>query len=683
MRYATGRVIVTLAFASVINAFLVTSAPEAAAQPKSVPATRNGQQVYQAACASCHGVDGKGVSRPMVGFRTPLPDFTTCTIATKVADVKWRVIVREGGPARSLNRMMPAFGRELSGPEIYAVIDYVRKFCTKTSRASDGGLDLPKPLVISKPVPQNQAVLPSSGALRSRALFATSDACMACHNGELSSGSRDKIASFGSSWRSTMMANSSRDPYWQASVRREILAHPTAASDIEDACAACHMPMSRTQAKADGGKGSVFSNLFSGANDHPQASLAIDGVSCTLCHQIAARRLGTADSYNGGFVVNTKQRWDQRPAFGPYAITRGLTRVMQSASAFQPVQSEHVQQAERCASCHTLFTEALDAQGKVVGKLPEQVPYLEWKQSDYSAQMSCQECHMPSETEPVRMSSVLGQPRDRLRRHVFIGGNFLIPRMLNRFRTRYGVQALPQEIDAAYTRTIDHLRQAAAGVTIENAKFEANVFTVDVVVSNLAGHKLPTAYPSRRAWLHIVITGEKGVVLFESGALNPDGSIQGNDNDQNATRFEPHRAKIDSRDKVQIYESIMVDAAGEVTTELLRATRYIKDNRILPVGFDKTKANGDIAPRGQAADDPAFSDAGHRVTYKASVRIQPKTICVTAELFYQPIGYRWAMNLRAVSGDEPERFVQYFTTEKTLASVLARATSQWSPSTSR
>ena len=50
-------------------------------------------------------------------------------------------------------------------------------------------------------------------------LFQTSDRCFACHNGLSTSAGED--ISIGFSWRPTMMANSARDPYWQAGVRRE------------------------------------------------------------------------------------------------------------------------------------------------------------------------------------------------------------------------------------------------------------------------------------------------------------------------------------------------------------------------------------------------------------------------------------------------------------------------------
>src|SRR5690242_20297044 len=88
-----------------------------------------------------------------------------------------------------------------------------------------------------------------------RELFQTSDRCMVCHNG-LSTSSGEDI-SIGFSWRPTMMANSARDPYWQAGVRRETIDHAVAKKDIEDECSKCHMPMARFQSRFDGHEGEV------------------------------------------------------------------------------------------------------------------------------------------------------------------------------------------------------------------------------------------------------------------------------------------------------------------------------------------------------------------------------------------------------------------------------------------
>src|SRR5581483_11555809 len=94
-----------------------------------------------------------------------------------------------------------------------------------------------------------------------------------------------------------------------------------------------------------------------------------------------------------------------------------------------------------------------------------------------------------------------------------------------------------------------------------------------------------------------------------------DGSIVGNDNDADKTRFEPHYREITSGDQVQIYEDIIKDYEGHVSTGLLSAVGYFKDNRLLPAGFRKQTADKDIAVIGDAADDPNFTDAGDLLRY--------------------------------------------------------------------
>jgi hypothetical protein len=69
-----------------------------------------------------------------------------------------------------------------------------------------------------------------------------------------------------------------------------------------------------------------------------------------------------------------------------------------------------------------------------------------------------------------------------------------------------------------------------------------------------------------------------------------------------AHRAERRPRQIRSGDEVQIYEAIMGTDARAVTTGLLSAVSYLKDNRVLPRGFDKGTASGDAAVHGDAAD---------------------------------------------------------------------------------
>jgi hypothetical protein len=162
--------------------------------------------------------------------------------------------------------------------------------------------------------------------------------------------------------------------------------------------------------------------------------------------------------------------------------------------------------------------------------------------------------------------------------------------------------------------------------------------------------------------------------VFESGAFRPDGSIEGNDNDADGTRYEPHYTEIRRPDQVQVYEPILADAAGQVTTGLISAVRYLKDNRLLPHGFDKGSATADIAVHGEAADDPAFGAHGHQLRYSVDVAGASGPFQVEAELWYQPIGFRWASNLKGYDSAEPRRFNAYFDSMGgSSAVILARS----------
>jgi hypothetical protein len=449
--------------------------------------------------------------------------------------------------------------------------------------------------------------------------------------------------SFGIDWRATMMANSSRDPYWQASVRREVREHGPATAAIENECSLCHMPMAHVQTRSEGRTQAVFANLTRGAQN-PRAAQAQDGVSCTVCHQIEADKLGKPESYVGGFVVDTSGK-QPRKAMGPFEVKAPLARVMASATNFSPSAAQHVRTAELCATCHTLITEALDADGKAIGRLPEQVPYLEWLESSYRETMSCAGCHMPEVREPAPMANLLAEPRTGLARHEFAGGNFIVPAMLKRLGV--AMPALPEDLDRATARARSLLTDSAGKVAIDELAVKDGLLFAKLEVGNLAGHKLPTAYPSRRAWLHITVKDGQGGVLFESGAVGSNGKIAGNDNDEDPLRFEPHHLVLEKPEQVQIYEVILGSKDGRVTTGLLQAVGYLKDNRIPPLGFDKRKAAADVAVQGEAAADPDFVDGSDQLSLRIPVGAHPGPYKVEAELLYQPIGFRWAENLRA------------------------------------
>ena len=503
---------------------------------------------------------------------------------------------------------------------------------------------------------------------RDLSLFSHSDNCIACHN-NLAAGDGEDV-SIGVAWRSTMMANSSRDPYWQASVRREAIDHPSRAAAIEDECASCHMPMPQRIARTAGATGDVFSHLPIAKNQTELQRLAGDGVSCTVCHQIAPDTLGTRASFNANFVMKPTPADGARAIYGPHEVDAGRKTIMRSVTGFQQEAAPHIKQSELCASCHTLITRALGPDGAAIGELHEQMNYQEWQHSDYAKeQRSCQSCHMPTVAGPIRISSVLGEQRDSLARHTFVGGNAHMLRLLDRFRAELGVTAPSAELQATARATVRQLQQDTATLQVSTPQRQGDRLAFDVQVANLTGHKFPTGYPSRRTWLHVTVRDSRGGMVFESGAINDAALISGNDNDADAQKYEPHYEEITSADQVQIYEAILGDRASAPTTGLLSATQYLKDNRLLPRGFDKATARPEIGVFGAARTDADFTSAGDRVRYRVPVS-GAGPYRVEVELRYQSIGFRWAANLEPIKATEPQKFVSYYKATSAGSSVI-------------
>jgi hypothetical protein len=527
-------------------------------------------------------------------------------------------------------------------------------------------------------------------------LFATSSHCMSCHSQVHAPGGED--ISIGTQWRASVMANSSRDPYWQASIVRETMDHPMASAAIQDKCSTCHMPMQRTQARAEGLKGEVLKYLAGISNGSameepqgeldrapdPKATLAADGVSCTICHQIKADNLHDRSSLDGGYLVDTFRRPEERVIYGPFDDPdEGRKRLMNSATSYVPARGDHIKDSALCASCHTLLTDALDDKGNPAGSLPEQMPYQEWQHSVYAdgagEAKSCQSCHMTQVQGQAPITSIHAQLHDGVMRHIFVGGNAFLLDMLKDHGGELGVAAPAPELDASARRSEALLGQQTASLAISGLRRENGRLSFDVHVTSRTGHKFPTGYPARRAWLHVTVRDSNGRVFFESGAVRPDGSIAGNDNDADPLKFEPHYSRITDPGQVQIYESIMGDYRGRVTTGLLWATHYLKDNRILPKGFDKATAGAEIEVVGEAKSDPAFTGGADTVRYDVALAGMEGAARVGVELMYESIGYRWAHNLEAYDAREPRRFLGYYNQQASSAAKNVASSSATLP----
>jgi hypothetical protein len=503
-------------------------------------------------------------------------------------------------------------------------------------------------------------------------LFSGSGACAVCHTHMTDESGKD--VSIDSAWRASIKAQAARDPYFLASLRAEVEAFPDQRVAIEDTCAACHTPMADYAQAAEGAPGALLDDGFLDP-DHPLHELALDGVSCTLCHQIRPGNLG-ASANSGGYVIDTTTAPGDREIFGPFTVDETQAQIMQAASGFVPVQSTHVTQSELCATCHTLYTPVFDDAGKTIGEFPEQVPYLEWFYSDYRQGPTCQGCHMPEAQGGVRVSVTSPNLRSPFTQHTFWGGNAYMLGVLQAFGEELELTASSAQLEAARLGTLAQLRSGTATLAIENLVAGGASLSADVRVEDLAGHKFPTAYPSRRAWLHATVTDASGAIVFESGGVGPDGAIAGNENDADAGQYELHYETINRPDQVQIYEAILKTAEGQVTTHVLRAAGYLKDNRLLPAGFEKAAPYEDIAVWGGAVDDEDFLGGGDVVTYIIPVGSGTGPYTLTVELLFQSIGFRWAENLKTATGPEVERFLGYYAAVPNTPVVIASATQQ-------
>ncbi len=486
-------------------------------------------------------------------------------------------------------------------------------------------------------------------------LFSGSGNCAVCHragNGAFTTASGTDISPT-ELWRSTMMANSFKDPLWQAKVAAEVSAHPALQSTIEDKCITCHAPMGRTEAIFNGSTSYSFSQALSDP-------LSGDGVSCTLCHQIQQDRFGQESGFSGHYVI-----LDQRTIFGPYAAPTGMP--MFNQTGYSPVYSQHVQQSELCAVCHTLFTPYVDNQGRIAGYFPEQVPYLEWKNSGYPAKgVSCASCHMPSALEPMKIATSppwLTTLRSPVYAHDFVGANILMNSIFAKFPDEIGISASADNLAATKNKTSSMLNDATVALSVDG-QIAADTLALIVRVENLAGHKFPTGFPSRQAWLHLVVKNQNNRILFESGSWNESGDIL-----RKQQGVERHHQVIRDPEQVQIYQAVMQDVDERVTYTLLRGAKYVKDNRIPPKGFTaQGQGYETIAVIGEAAVDPDFNrtEAGEQgsgadnVHYRVFIGQESGELSVTVELRYQTASFDFMDDLFTYTADPVQRYKTYY-----------------------
>lgn len=286
---------------------------------------------------------------------------------------------------------------------------------------------------------------------------------------------------------------------------------------------------------------------------------------------------------------------------------------------------------------------------------------------------------MPLAQGGVQIATTGGPLRSPFYQHVFVGGNVFMGQILQRNSADLEVTASSAHFETIIAAARRQVETQAASLMLDQVAVQNGQLIAQVVLQSQVGHKFPAGFPSRRAWLHITLLGGDGSTIFESGAVSADGRIRGNDNDDDPSRFEPHYTELASSDQVQIYEAIMLDVTGAVTTTLLRAASYAKDNRLLPAGFDLASPNSAIAIYGAAAQDDDFAPGGDRLALKIDLGQAQGPFTLQVELLYQTIAFRWAENIRHQSSTEARAFSTYYASVPNLPLVAAKAELQVAP----
>jgi mono/diheme cytochrome c family protein len=127
-------------------------------RPARADGVKSGAELYADACSACHGPDGKGRERSIVGFDVPLPDFSDCSFASREPDADWIAVAHQGGPVRGFSRLMPAFGGALSEDDLARILAHIRTFCADAAWPR-GELNLPRTFFTEKAYPEDEAVL--------------------------------------------------------------------------------------------------------------------------------------------------------------------------------------------------------------------------------------------------------------------------------------------------------------------------------------------------------------------------------------------------------------------------------------------------------------------------------------------------------------------------------------------
>jgi len=484
--------------------------------------------------------------------------------------------------------------------------------------------------------------------------FWTSGRCAGCHGRDLlfqasidpATGQDVNVVN---DWRSSLMANSARDPFFRAKLDHEVLVNPAHSDAISTKCLSCHAPLAVHEERLA---------------QHPPFTLAMldtsvlasDGVSCLACHMQSLD--GTGNTFSGDL------QFDSAHAYGPYADDQINPAIMQSFVGFTPGFADHIVNGKVCAGCHTLITETLDLDGNLTGDhFVEQATYHEWKNSVYSSNGSaCNTCHLPRIEGPVILAAEYAflNGQTPFGKHYLVGGNSHMLEIMKANRAELHIPASSAQFDSTIARTKVLLTERTLDIDLDLEQRTNDTAFYVMHLENRAGHRFPSGYPSRRAFVEFVVVDADGDTVFASGRIDDSYEVIGHD-----AGTEPHYDVIRAPEQVQIYELVMGDVNGHPTTVLEHAKSPLKDNRLVPLGFSTTHPSYDTTRiAGDALMDPNFNhdelgiegNGKDIVHYNVPVSGASGALRAFARIYYQPMPPAWNASMFEFSSDKIDAF---------------------------
>jgi len=359
-------------------------------------------------------------------------------------------------------------------------------------------------------------------------------------------------------------------------------------------------------------------------------ALARDGISCSVCHHISDTDLGLESTFTGNFVTGPPDE-----IYGPYENSTIIPKPMQKSLGITPKFADYFVSGDAfssdlCGSCHNILLPVFSNEGEKLGASYEQATHLEWINSEFAPGRenfkSCADCHMPVHYKGEKLSFEIANiessefapttnrlpdeditltERDNFARHSLHGLNVFLNEMFQQFPLILGYRQIDvmtgtfsvPGLITGKNSMVDMAQKETAEIGVQTLEVTAaGELRAVVKVTSLAGHYLPTGVGFRRMFIEFLARDANGNILWASGRTNKLGALVRGTTEEvlpseepfnNPTdQFQPHYQIITSDDQVQIYEEVIEDSDGNVTTSFLRRVNEVKDNRIRPKGFD-------------------------------------------------------------------------------------------------